>query len=96
MVDEYQDTNLAQFKLVSLLASKYRTCVVGMTTIHLSGSGADIKNILSLRRCFGAKVIKLEQNYRVHQNILNVQPTALYANRGRKDKTPWTANGEGI
>ena len=98
MVDEYQDTNLAQFKLVSLLASKYRNlCVVGDDDQSIYRfRGADIGNILSFEEMFpGAKVIKLEQNYRSTQNILNAANGVIRHNRGRKDKTLWTANGEG-
>ena len=98
MVDEYQDTNLAQFKLVSLLASKYRNlCVVGDDDQSIYRfRGADIGNILSFEETFpGAKVIKLEQNYRSTQNILNAANGVIRHNRGRKDKTLWTANGEG-
>ncbi|MDY4764238.1 MAG: UvrD-helicase domain-containing protein [Enterocloster clostridioformis] len=98
MVDEYQDTNLAQFKLISLLASKYRNlCVVGDDDQSIYRfRGADIGNILSFEETFpGAKVIKLEQNYRSTQNILNSANGVIRHNRGRKDKTLWTANGEG-
>ena len=98
MVDEYQDTNLAQFKLISLLASKYRNlCVVGDDDQSIYRfRGADIGNILSFEEAFpGAKVIKLEQNYRSTQNILNAANGVIRHNRGRKDKTLWTANGEG-
>ena len=98
MVDEYQDTNLAQFKLISLLASKYRNlCVVGDDDQSIYRfRGADIENILSFEETFpGAKVIKLEQNYRSTQNILNAANGVIRHNRGRKDKTLWTANGEG-
>ena len=98
MVDEYQDTNLAQFKLISLLASKYRNlCVVGDDDQSIYRfRGADIENILSFESAFpGAKVIKLEENYRSTQNILNAANGVIRHNRGRKDKTLWTANGEG-
>ena len=98
MVDEYQDTNLAQFRLVSLMASKYRNlCVVGDDDQSIYRfRGADIGNILSFEETFpGAKVIKLEQNYRSTQNILNAANGVIRHNRGRKDKTLWTANGEG-
>ena len=98
MVDEYQDTNLAQFKLISLLASKYRNlCVVGDDDQSIYRfRGADIGNILSFEETFpGAKVIKLEQNYRSTQNILNAANGVIRHNRGRKDNTLWTANGEG-
>lgn len=98
MVDEYQDTNIVQFKLVDLLASKYRNlCVVGDDDQSIyKFRGADIENILSFEKAFpGAKVIKLEQNYRSTQNILNTANEVIRNNRGRKDKTLWTANDEG-
>ena len=98
MVDEYQDTNLVQFKLVDLLAKKYRNiCVVGDDDQSIyKFRGANIENILSFEKAFpGAKVIKLEQNYRSTQNILNAANEVIRNNRGRKDKTLWTANEEG-
>lgn len=98
MVDEYQDTNLAQFKLVKLLASKYRNlCVVGDDDQSIyKFRGANIENILSFEKAFpGAAVIKLEQNYRSTQNILNAANGVICHNEGRKDKTLWTANEEG-
>lgn len=98
MVDEYQDTNMAQFKLVSLLASKYRNlCVVGDDDQSIYRfRGADIQNILSFENTFpGTRVIKLEQNYRSTQNILDAANEVIRHNFGRKDKTLWTANGEG-
>lgn len=98
MVDEYQDTNHAQFKLVDLLAAKYRNiCVVGDDDQSIyKFRGANIENILSFEKGFnGAKVIKLEQNYRSTQNILNAANSVIQNNRGRKDKTLWTANEEG-
>lgn len=98
MVDEYQDTNYAQFKLVSLLAKKYRNlCVVGDDDQSIyKFRGADVRNILDFEEAFpGAKVIKLEQNYRSTQNILNAANEVIRHNRDRKRKTLWTANGEG-
>ena len=98
MVDEYQDTNTAQFKLVSLLAAKYRNlCVVGDDDQSIyKFRGANIQNILGFEKTFpDATVIKLEQNYRSTQNILNAANTVIAHNKGRKEKKLWTANGEG-
>ena len=98
MVDEYQDTNTAQFKLVSLLAGKYRNlCVVGDDDQSIyKFRGANIGNILNFEKSYpGAAVIKLEQNYRSSQNILNAANEVIRHNRGRKSKTLWTANEEG-
>lgn len=98
MVDEYQDTNTAQFKLVSMLASKYQNlCVVGDDDQSIyKFRGANIGNILNFEHFFpDAKVIRLEQNYRSTQNILNTANSVISHNQGRKEKTLWTANGEG-
>lgn len=98
MVDEYQDTNTAQFKLIYLLASKHRNlCVVGDDDQSIyKFRGANIENILNFEKAFpGARVIKLEQNYRSTQNILHAANEVIKHNRGRKDKTLWTANDEG-
>ena len=98
MVDEYQDTNTVQFKLVSLLAGKYRNlCVVGDDDQSIyKFRGANIRNILDFEKEFpDAKVIKLEQNYRSTSNILNAANAVIRHNHGRKDKTLWTDNGEG-
>lgn len=98
MVDEYQDTNTVQFKLVSILAGKYRNlCVVGDDDQSIyKFRGADIKNILNFEHVFqDAAVIKLEQNYRSTSNILDAANAVIRNNRGRKDKTLWTDNGAG-
>ena len=98
MVDEYQDTNTAQFKFVSLLASRYKNlCVVGDDDQSIyKFRGANIHNILNFEDAFpGATVIKLEQNYRSTQNILNAANNVIANNIGRKQKTLWTDNGDG-
>lgn len=98
MVDEYQDTNMAQFQLVSLLASKYRNlCVVGDDDQSIyKFRGADIGNILNFEEYFpDAKVIRLEQNYRSTQSILDAANEVIRHNAGRKEKKLWTANPNG-
>ncbi len=98
MVDEYQDTNNAQFRLVELLAAKYKNlCVVGDDDQSIyKFRGANIENILNFEQAFpGAKVIKLEQNYRSTPNILDVANEVIKKNSGRKDKSLWTANDSG-
>lgn len=98
MVDEYQDTNTVQFKFVSLLAAKYQNlCVVGDDDQSIyKFRGANIRNILNFEQEFqNARMIKLEQNYRSTQNILNAANAVIQNNRGRKDKTLWTDNGDG-
>lgn len=98
MVDEYQDTNTAQFKFVSLLAEKYKNlCVVGDDDQSIyKFRGANIGNILGYEKVFPqAKVIKLEQNYRSTQNILNAANEVIVNNTERKEKRLWTENEEG-
>ena len=99
MVDEYQDTNTAQFRLIELLSAKYKNlCVVGDDDQSIyKFRGANIENILEFESAFpGAKVIRLEQNYRSTGNILNAANGVIKNNAGRKDKTLWTENEEGI
>ena len=101
MVDEYQDTNTAQFRFVSLLAQKYKNlCVVGDDDQSIyKFRGANIENILNFEKIFPeAKVIKLEQNYRSTGNILNAANAVIGNNIGRKEKKLWTEqeDGEGI
>ena len=98
MVDEYQDTNTAQFELVRLLAGKYRNlCVVGDDDQSIyKFRGANISNILDFEKVFPeAEVIKLEQNYRSTQTILDAANTVIRNNVERKDKALWTDKGEG-
>ena len=98
MVDEYQDTNNVQFRLVSLLAGKYENlCVVGDDDQSIyKFRGANIKNILNFEQVFpNARVIKLEQNYRSTKTILDAANAVIRHNHGRKDKTLWTENEEG-
>ena len=98
MVDEYQDTNTVQFRLVSLLAGKYRNlCVVGDDDQSIyKFRGANIRNILDFEKEFSdAKVIKLEQNYPSVGNVLEVANSVIRNNKGRKEKTLWTDNEKG-
>ncbi len=98
LIDEYQDTNHAQYRLVSLLAAKHRNlCVVGDDDQSIyKFRGADISNILGFEEEFeNARVIKLEENYRSTQNILNAANGVIGHNMGRKQKKLWTQNGEG-
>ena len=98
MLDEYQDTNTVQFLLVSLLAKKYRNlCVVGDDDQSIyKFRGANIYNILNFEKVFpDAQVIRLEQNYRSTQNILNAANGVIANNKGRKEKKLWTENQKG-
>ena len=97
-VDEYQDTNDAQYKLVHMLADKYENiCVVGDADQSIYGwRGANIENILNFERDYpGAHTVMLEQNYRSTQNILDAANEVIKNNNGRKDKNLWTENGQG-
>lgn len=98
MVDEYQDTNTAQFELISILARKYKNlCVVGDDDQSIyKFRGANIYNILNFEKHFPEAVtIKLEQNYRSTQNILNAANGVIANNKGRKEKKLWTENQKG-
>jgi len=98
MVDEYQDTNKAQFRLVSLLSGKYNNiCVVGDDDQSIyKFRGATIENILNFEKVFaGARVVRLEQNYRSTQNILSAANSVIKNNFSRKEKQLWTDSGDG-
>lgn len=93
LVDEYQDTNDVQFELVHILAERYRNiCVVGDDDQSIySFRGANLENILSFEKSYpGAKVVKLEQNYRSTEKILDTANAVISHNSGRKDKRMWT------
>lgn len=97
-VDEYQDTNKAQYRLVQLLAARFKNiCVVGDSDQSIyRWRGADIANILSFEKDYtNAKVVLLEQNYRSTKNILQAANTVIKNNSNRKDKILWTENNEG-
>ncbi|MBR4758791.1 MAG: UvrD-helicase domain-containing protein [Lachnospiraceae bacterium] len=97
-VDEYQDTNSAQFRLVELMSGGYRNlCVVGDDDQSIyKFRGANIRNILDFEKVFPeAKVVRLEQNYRSTQNILDAANSVIANNKGRKKKSLWTDAGAG-
>ena len=97
-MDEYQDTSVAQFRLVSLLTGPEKNiCVVGDDDQSIYRfRGATIENILNFERIYpGTKTIRLEQNYRSTSNILNAANCVIQHNTERKGKTLWTDNGEG-
>ncbi len=105
MVDEYQDTNTAQFRLIHLLSSgvniygerEYNLCVVGDDDQSIyKFRGANIYNILNFEKSFpNTEVIKLEQNYRSTKSILNAANEVICNNQGRKEKSLWTENEDG-
>ena len=98
LVDEYQDTNAAQYRLLRLLTGQHRNlCVVGDPDQSIYGfRGADLRNILDFERDFPAcRVVRLEQNYRSTASILEIAAALIAHNRARKEKTLWTENARG-
>ena len=98
LIDEYQDTNEAQYRLIKMLGSKYRNvCVVGDLDQSIYGfRGANYRNILNFEKDYpDATVIRLEENYRSTGNILNVANDIIKNNKQRKEKNLWTKNGVG-
>ena len=98
LVDEYQDTNRAQYRLIRLLTSEHRNvCVVGDGDQSIYRfRGADLRNILEFERDYpGTRIIRLEQNYRSTKRILAIAADVIAHNVARKDKTLWTENAEG-
>ncbi|MEG1016152.1 MAG: UvrD-helicase domain-containing protein, partial [Bacilli bacterium] len=98
LVDEYQDTNKTQFLLISLLSANHgNICVVGDESQSIYGfRGADIANILNFEKEFpSAKIIKLEENYRSTQTILNAANGVIKNNTSKIDKNLWTQNVDG-
>ena len=99
MVDEYQDTNHAQYMLIKLLSAKHKNlCVVGDDDQSIYGwRGADIANILDFEKDYdNAFVVKLEQNYRSTEVILDGANSVIKRNTGRKNKELWTQLKEGV
>src|SRR5882724_5069795 len=98
LVDEYQDTNRAQYRIIRLLTDEHRNvCVVGDSDQSIyKWRGADINNILDFEKDFpGTRVVKLEQNYRSTKRVLAIAAAVIDNNLQRKDKTLWTENAEG-